>query len=47
MSEKKSNGSHYRAITMGHFTQMGIGVSIDSAQKRYYLVVHYGMEVME
>lgn len=43
MSEKKSNGSHYRAITTSHFTQMGIGVSIDSSTNRYYMVIHYGM----
>lgn len=44
MSEKGSNWSHYRAITMSHFTQMGIGISIDEARKRYYLVLHYGMD---
>jgi hypothetical protein len=47
MSEKNSYGSHYRAITMNHFTQMGIGVSIDTTRKRYYLVLHYGMDVLE
>jgi hypothetical protein len=46
MSEKGRNGEHYRAITMGHFTQMGIGVSIDPAKKRYYLVIHYGMDIL-
>jgi hypothetical protein len=44
MSEKKSKGSHYKAIVMQHFTQLGVGVSIDPAKKRYYLVVHYGVE---
>lgn len=47
MSEKSRNGEHYRAITMGHFKQMGIGVSIDTEKKRYYLVIHYGMEIIE
>jgi uncharacterized protein YkwD len=47
MSEKKSNGSHYRAITTSHFTQMGIGVVIDSSKNRYYMVIHYGMDVIE
>jgi hypothetical protein len=46
MSEKSRNGEHYRAITMGHFTQMGMGVSIDIEKKRYYLVLHYGMEII-
>jgi hypothetical protein len=43
MSEKKSKGSHYKAIVMEHFTQLGVGISIDAANKRYYLVVHYGV----
>ncbi|MDR2190263.1 MAG: CAP domain-containing protein [Candidatus Peribacteria bacterium] len=46
MSEKGRNGEHYRAITMGNFTQMGIGVSIDTEKKRYYLVIHYGIDIM-
>jgi hypothetical protein len=46
MSEKSSNGSHYKAITMSHFTQMGIGISIDVEKKRYYLTIHYGMDIV-
>lgn len=47
MSEKSRNGSHYRAITTSHFTQMGIGVVIDSSKNRYYMVVHYWMDPIE
>ncbi|MDR2540411.1 MAG: CAP domain-containing protein [Candidatus Peribacteria bacterium] len=44
MKEKVSNGSHYRAVVMSHFTQVGVGISIDPVKKRYYMVVHYGMD---
>jgi uncharacterized protein YkwD len=47
MKEKSSNGSHYRAITTKHFTQMGIGVSVDLEKKKYYFVVHYGMDPLQ
>lgn len=44
MKEKSSNGSHYRAATMKHFTQMWAGIAIDKDNNRYYLVIHYGVE---
>ena len=47
MSEKKSNGAHYRAITASQFTQMGFGVSIDPAKKRYYVVLHYSVDLVK
>ena len=43
MPEKKSNGSHYRAVVMKHFESMGIGITLNPSQKRYYLVMHYGI----
>ncbi|GHV25633.1 hypothetical protein FACS1894176_04600 [Bacteroidia bacterium] len=44
MKEKVSNGSHYKAVVMSHFTQVGVGISIDPVKKRYYMVVHYGVD---
>ena len=41
MKEKSSNGSHYRAATMKHFTQMWVWIAIDKNNNRYYLVLHY------
>ena len=39
MKEKSKNGSHYRAATMKHFTQMWAWIAIDN--NRYYIVIHY------
>ena len=47
MKEKISNGAHYRSATMSHFTQMGIGISIDESKGRYYLVLHYSIDMLE
>jgi len=44
MKEKSSNGSHYRAATMKHFTQMWIWIAIDKSYNRYYFVLHYGVD---
>jgi len=44
MKEKSSNGSHYKAATMKHFTQMWAGIAIDKSNNRYYLVIHYGVD---
>lgn len=44
MKEKTSNGSHYRAAVMKHFTQMWAWIAIDKSNNRYYLVLHYGVE---
>lgn len=41
MKEKASNGSHYKAATMKHFTQMWAWIAIDKSNNRYYLVIHY------
>ena len=41
MKEKSSNGSHHRAATMKHFTQMWVWIAIDKNNNRYYLVLHY------
>lgn len=43
MKEKSSNGSHYRAAAMKHFTQMWAWIAIDKSNNRYYLVIHYGV----
>ena len=44
MKEKSSNGSHYRAAVMKHFTQMWIWIALDKANNRYYIVLHYGVD---
>ncbi len=44
MNEKASNGSHYKAAIMKHFTQMWIWIAIDKSNNRYYLVIHYGVD---
>lgn len=45
MKEKASNGSHYRAATMKHFTQMWAWIAIDKTNNRYYIVIHYGVNL--
>ncbi len=45
LSEKGSNGAHYRSLVNPQFTQVGIGVALSPTQGRYYLTVHYGTEV--
>ncbi len=45
LSEKGSNGAHYRSLVNPQFTQIGIGVALSPTQGRYYLTVHYGTEV--
>lgn len=47
VGEAKSNGPHYRAIVQPLFTQIGIGVARNDNTKRYYLVVHYGVETID
>lgn len=47
MSEKGRGGPHYKAIANKSFVQFGVGVAIDPAKKRYYLVIHYGTELLE
>ena len=41
MKEKSANGSHYRAAVMKHFTQMWAWIAIDKSNNRYYIVLHY------
>ena len=41
MKEKSSNGNHYRAAIMKHFTQMWAWIVIDKSHNRYYVVFHY------
>ena len=41
MKEKSTNGSHYRAAVMKHFTQMWAWIAIDKSNNRYYIVLHY------
>ena len=43
IKERTSNGSHYRAATMKHFTQIWAWIAIDKSNNRYYLVLHYGV----
>jgi hypothetical protein len=44
MWEKASNGSHYKAAVMKHFTQMWAWIAIDKVNNRYYVVLHYGVD---
>ena len=44
MKEKSSNGSHYRAATMKHFTQMWVWIAINKSYNRYYIVIHYWID---
>lgn len=41
MSEKDRNWVHYKAISSKVFSQIGIGISVDTSKKRYYFVLHY------
>ncbi len=42
MSEKGETYSpHYNAIVSDAFTQMGLGIALDPARKRYYLTAHF------
>lgn len=44
MKEKSTDGSHYRAAVMKHFTQMWAWIAIDKSNNRYYIVQHYGVD---
>jgi hypothetical protein len=41
MSEKATNGSHYRSIVQPNFTKIGLSIQVDASTNRFYLVVHY------
>lgn len=43
MSEKNTNGPHYRAIAHRYFDQIGLGIYVKDG--KYYLVSHYGKGV--
>ena len=44
MREKSYNWPHYGAIVHPEFTEIWIGIAVN--KKRYYIVVHYGTEVI-
>lgn len=44
MSEKRYNWPHYRAMVSKQFTALGLGVAVSG--KKYYLVSHYGKNVV-
>jgi len=47
MSEKgKAYRPHYNSIVNKNFREIGLGIAIDPLQKKYYLTVHYGTEII-
>ncbi len=40
-----ANGAHYKAIMSPHFKQIGVGFGVSGGQA--YLVIHYGLEILE
>jgi uncharacterized protein YkwD len=43
MSEKtKASRPHYNSLINPHFSQLGVGLALDTSSKKYYLTVHYG-----
>lgn len=48
MSEKgKKYRAHYDSIMSKSYREIGLGIAVDPAKKRYYLTVHYGTDVQE
>ncbi len=46
LSEKnRKDKPHYNSLMNPSFQRIGIGIAENTAQKRYYLVVHYGTEL--
>ena len=45
MSEKSYNGAHYRAISHNLFQEVGVSAVVRN--NRYYVVIHYGTEVVD
>lgn len=41
MKEKAKIGLHYKAIINPNFTKLGLGIALDPASKKYFLVTHY------
>ena len=47
MSEKdQSYRPHYNSVMNAYFKEIGLGITIDESQNRYYLTVHYGTELL-
>jgi uncharacterized protein YkwD len=47
MSEKgKTYSPHYDSIVKPEFKEIGLGIAIDPTNKKYYLTVHYGTEII-
>lgn len=40
-----ANGAHYKAIMSSHFKQIGVGFAVSNRQA--YMVIHYGLEILE
>lgn len=47
VGEASRNWPHYRALMWSRFTEIGIGIGRNTSTKRYYVVVHYGVETLE
>ncbi len=46
MSEKgKAYSPHYKSIVKPEFREIGLGIAVDVAAKKYYLTVHYGTDI--
>lgn len=47
MGEKnKEYRPHYNSVMNGYFNEIGLGISIDKENKKYYLTVHYGTKLI-
>lgn len=47
IGEASRNWPHYRALMGARFTQIWIGIGRNENTKRYYIVVHYGVETID
>ena len=45
MSEKSYNGAHYRAISHNLFQEVGVSAIVRNW--KYYVVIHYGTNVVD
>lgn len=47
MAEKTQDyRPHYNSVMNAYFKEIGLGISIDEATKKYYLTVHYGTKLI-
>lgn len=47
MAEKdKADRPHYNSVMNKYFKEIGLGIVVDTAQKKYYLTVHYGTKIL-